>query len=317
MRNMRTPLKRTIVGILVVIFSLAAVDFCVGILGDQLMKMVPDYSIQNVVKDNYCLNRVDADIVIIGSSRGQNAYVPAMLRDSINQYVGRNYSLYNGAIEGKTVYASACTIESILARYSPKLIVFDITQRECSGARKKEMDYSIVNYHNNEYVKQYVDRLGVRERLLAQSNLYRYNRKLVGILASFSQPGTKDGYKPKFNRMKEVSNEEAAIEKSAIPMDAYCAKSVAHVMKLAKDKGILLVMAFSPMFSPNDRNDDMLELCSQYYTPCVDCYDSETFNMHPEYFNDPIHLNDDGAHLYTKMFFETIKPFLDEYFICL
>ena len=65
------------------------------------------------------------------------------------------------------------------------------------------------------------------------------------------------------------------------------------------------------MFSPNDRNDDLLELCRQYDTPCVDYYDSETFNMHPEYFNDPIHLNDDGAHLYSKMFFEDIKPYLD------
>ena len=308
---MTTTLKRTIVGILVVILSLAIVDFCVGLVGNQLMKMVPDYSIQNVVKDNFCLNRVDADIVIIGSSRGQNAYVPAMLRDSINQYVGRNYSLYNGAIEGKTVYASSCTIESILARYSPKLIVFDITQRECSGARKKEMDYSIVNYHNNEYVKQYVDRLGVRERLLAQSNLYRYNRKLIGILASFSQSGSKDGYRPKYNKMTEDSTADMTIIKTAKPMDDYCVKSIERVMMSAKDKGVLLIMAFSPMLLPDDRNDDLLELCSRYDTPCVDYYDFETFNLHPEYFNDPIHLNDDGAHLYSKMFFEEIKPYLD------
>ena len=308
---MRMTGKRTLFGIIVVIFSLAIVDFCVGLLGDQLMKMVSDYSIQNVVKDNFCLNRVDADIVIIGSSRGQNAYVPAMLRDSINQYIGKNYSLYNGAIEEKTVYASACTIESILARYSPKLIVFDITQWECSGAREKEMDYSIVNYHNNEYVKQYVDRLGVRERLLAQSNMYRFNRKFIGILASFSQPGNEDGYKPKFNKMKEVSIADTAIIKTAKPMDDYCAESVARVMKLAKDKGVLLVMAFSPMFTPDDSNDDLLELCRLYDTPCVDYYDLENFNRHPEYFNDPIHLNDDGAHLYTKMFFEAIKPYLD------
>lgn len=308
---MRTTSKWTIVGIFVVIFSLAIVDSVIGFVGDELMKRVPDYSIQNVVKENFCLNRVQTDIVIIGSSRGQNAYVPAMLRDSINQYVGKNYSLYNGAIEGKSVYSSACTIESILSRYSPKLIVFDITQRECSGVREKEMDYSIVNYHNNEYVKQYVDALGERERLLAQSNLYRYNRKLVGILASFSQTASKDGYKPKFNRMKEVSNEETAIEKSAIPMDAYCAKSVAHVMKLAKDKGVMLVMAFSPIFSPNDNNDDLLDICRLNDIPYVDYYDSAIFNMHPEYFNDYLHLNDDGAHCYTKMFFEAIKPYLD------
>ncbi len=308
---MRMTGKRTLFGIIVVIFSLAIVDFCVGLSGDQLMKMVPDYSIQNVVKDNFCLNRVNADIVIIGSSRGQNAYVPAMLRDSINQYIGKNYSLYNGAIEGKTVYASACTIESILARYSPKLIIFDITQRECSGAREKEMDYSIVNYHNNEYVKQYVDALGERERLLAQSNLYRYNRKLVGILASFSQTAGKDGYKPKYNKMTEDSTADTSIVKTAKPMDDYCAESVARVMKLAKDKGVMLVMAISPMFSPNDKNDDLLELCRQYDTPCVDYYDLENFNRHPEYFNDPIHLNDDGAHCYTKLFFEAIKSYLD------
>ena len=94
-------------------------------------------------------------------------------------------------------------------------------------------------------------------------------------------------------------------------MDDYCVKSIERVMMSAKDKGVLLIMAFSPMLLPDDRNDDLLELCSRYDTPCVDYYDFETFNLHPEYFNDPIHLNDDGAHLYSKMFFEEIKPYLD------
>ena len=31
---------------------------------------------------------------------------------------------------------------------------------------------------------------------------------------------------------------------------------------------------------------------------------------HPEFFKDASHLNDDGAHVYTAMFFEELKPYL-------
>lgn len=39
-------------------------------------------------------------------------------------------------------------------------------------------------------------------------------------------------------------------------------------------------------------------------------YDINTFNDHPEFFKDVSHLNDDGAHIYTALFFEKLKPYL-------
>ena len=33
-------------------------------------------------------------------------------------------------------------------------------------------------------------------------------------------------------------------------------------------------------------------------------------NTRPEYFQDAAHLNDDGAHIYTGLFFDQLKPYL-------
>ena len=61
-----------------------------------------------------------------------------------------------------------------------------------------------------------------------------------------------------------------------------------------------------------DKNEILIDVCSQYDVPYIDLYDLELFNRHPEYFRDPGHLNDKGAHIYTELFFKHLKPYLEE-----
>lgn len=89
------------------------VDIVVGKAGDYVMTILPADSGPSgqISKDNYRLNHVMTDVVIIGSSRGSHHYVSEMLRDSINQYTGVEYSIYNCAIDGKFINSNSCAAE--------------------------------------------------------------------------------------------------------------------------------------------------------------------------------------------------------------
>ena len=83
-----------------------------------------------------------------------------------------------------------------------------------------------------------------------------------------------------------------------------------NVLKKYAASNVPLVMACSPRFRPNDNNQQMAELCQKYGIPFIDIYDTPYYNAHPELFKDGGHMNDDGAHIYTAIFFEQLKQYL-------
>jgi len=92
--------------------------------------------------------------------------------------------------------------------------------------------------------------------------------------------------------------------------DDYTLNHFLNVLQIAKEKGVRMIVVSSPFYKPNDSNRQLKELCDKYETPYIELYDLEYYNEHPELFKDMDHLNDKGAHEYTALFFERIKPYL-------
>lgn len=304
--------RHFIFSLVIVILSLVSVDILIGKIGDFLMDRIPNFSGQ-LAKDNYRLNRVTDDIIILGSSRGSHHYVTTMLKDSINNYTGRNYSLYNAAIDGKFINSNLCAAESIMSRYSPKLLIFEVSESELSGSEAvQDIMFSAVHYHKNPFVKQYIQDLGRKEQIKVASNMFRYNQKFLRIFSSFIQKGEKTGYEPLYKVMTIIPKQGKENLKNVKPIkvDEYSLTNFTRVMRTARDKGVQLVVVSSPTFSPIVNNDYLASLCKDYKIPYLDLYNLELFNNHPEYFQDIGHLNDTGAHIYTDLFFKELKPYL-------
>ena len=94
-------------------------------------------------------------------------------------------------------------------------------------------------------------------------------------------------------------------------VDAYSENNLRRVLHLCKDKGVNLVLASSPRFRPENDNELIHSLSQEYGVPYIDIYNSVFFNNHPELFKDTSHLNNDGATIYTQLFFEELKPYLE------
>jgi len=302
------------ISIIITAILLMAVDFVVGSVADKMVDKMPNYSGQ-IAKDNYRLHRLETDIVILGSSRGSHHYVTALLGDSIDNYMGKQYSIYNAAIDGKFANSNLCAAEMIISRYRPKLVIIDLSESQLASADVADIKFSSPFYRKDSIVCKYIDNISFEEKMLTKSSLYRYNRKLVRIASSFlRQTDVDDGYLPlygttidttKYNKSAKEENAETQT------LNSYSETNFRNVLRKYTAENIPLIIACSPIFRPNKNNNQLRKLCNEYNVPFIELYDLPYFNEHPGLFKDAKHLNNDGAHIYTKIFFEELKPYLD------
>lgn len=295
---------------IIFIVALVIIDFMVGKVGDYAITKLPDYA-GNLAKDNFRLNRVKTDIVILGSSRACHHYVTTMLKDSIDNYTGNDYSMYNGGIRWRFVNANSCAAESIMDRYSPKMIIFEIRDGELSGENAyHDIRVTSALYTTNRFVKQYMDALGWEQRVKCISNLFRYSKVFPGIVASFiQQESDSTGYEPLFQEMHIIPAPEKETETI---VDGYSLENFTRIIQIAKTNGVQLIVTTSPFFRSENKNPIVSDICLKYDVPYIDLQNLELFNLQPTYFKDEGHLNDKGARIFTAIFFDQLKPYLSE-----
>lgn len=313
---MKNDLQKFALCAISIIVLFVVMDLFVGIVLDWAMTKLPDYSGQ-LAKDNYRINRVDKDIVIIGSSRGSHHYVTTILDDSIADYLGYRVPIYNGAIDGKFANSNCCAVESILNRYCPKLIILEMSEGElANGGGVSDLEFSAPYYWHNSVVRDYLDRCGWKERIKMKSSFYRYNDRALRIAKSFMTTGNDStGYEPIFGTLKDtlvIDNEKK--ERSYADINQFTLENFIRVLKKCKEKNVAIIVTTSPRYRPNDNNDILDSICRCYGVPHIERYNNELFNTNLRYFKDRGHLNDIGAHVYTSLFFGDLKSYLDIYF---
>ena len=297
---------------LIAIAMLVAVDITVGVVADRLMDKLPDFS-GDFAKDNYRLHRLETDVVILGSSRGCYHYVSQQLNDSIDAYLGKHLSLYNAAISAKKANSNSCAAEVLIARYRPQLVIYDIYEELLCDAEVDDIEFSAPFYWKDTIVRRYLDDIGLKERILMKSSLYRYNGKLFRMVSSiFAPEAPNDGYESKRGTKIDLAKyeKEAEISMPTLELDGYALNNFENVLKKYSSAGVPLVVVSSPKFRPTDNNKRLAAICEKHGIPFIDFYDMPYFNNHPELFYDGNHLNDHGAHVFTALFFEQLKPFL-------
>lgn len=311
---MKTNIKNFIISFCIICSLLVTTDFLVGFIGDKMILALPDLSCQATI-DNYKLNKVTSDIIIIGSSRARHHYVSSMLLDSICNFTHFDYSIYNAGYDGKFVNYNSCIAESLLNRYTPKIIIFEVSHFELTLEHEKTVSYmkSLAPYYfSNIIVKNYIDRLGWKEKIKVQSNMYRYNGRILNILKSLlltTSDDTNLGYDPLFKKMTIIppESENKDIESN---LNQYSVTNFLRVLDYCQNNRINLVVVTSPSFRPNNNNVFIKQECISRGIPYINLEDIDYFNDNPMLFQDSRHLNDEGAHVFTNLFFEHLKPYL-------
>ena len=132
-----------------------------------------------------------------------------------------------------------------------------------------------------------------------------YNSKFIRVLTRYLQnnnaPDEYSGYEP--YAPKTLKEPLSLVEKNSSSISTIDSSKLyrfKETFENAKTKGVKIVLVNSPKYAIDTNvymTDTVTNICQELGTSFIDC--SRLYINHPEYFNDPVHLNSIGANLYT------------------
>jgi hypothetical protein len=300
---MKIFIKKILLFILLLIF----LDFALGaILHHLYFSKKSQLSGDN--KLYYSLNKTREDILIFGASTAIHGYIPKIIEDSLG------ISCYNTGWNGTNIYFSATILNSVLLRYSPKVIIFDMTAWELV---KEESDFDKISelfpyYYSNKSAKEIIDFSGKYEKYKMLLKTYQYNSKLLFILTQNISSGIigDKGYIPIYGSWENNLQTDTL---SVAPSDSIKFSYFDKFVSQALNKGCKVVVVSPPVFRQYSKNQySEIEQYSRMKDIGFWNFRNDTsFINHREYFYDYVHLNNSGAEHFTRQIADSLRKMLD------
>lgn len=262
----------------------------------------------------YSLDSTTHEVLIFGSSRAIRHYSPAILSEKLNK------SVYNVGMDGQMIPYYAALQEVILNRYTPEMIILDVTPWELNAGEAKYHKLSALLPYVDEHPElvKYISYTSDLELVKLYSHIYPFNSSLFIGLYNFilknKLPDYANGYLPLkrvmgekgFKSQKAKSVYEAAAEEKR--KDIYDEKAIAllhQFLKKADEKNIKTRVVISPVIFSNSFNRTKLQklkdIVSAYPKVTLYDYSQDTgYTDNFELYADIFHLNETGAEIFTS-----------------
>ena len=178
-------------------------------------------------RNEYIANKLNDDIIIFGSSRAIHHYDPRIIEDSLDM------TCYNCGNDGMGIILFYARYKQITERYIPKLILYDVTSGFDiqPGDNSKFLSWSRP-YYDQPGVDSIFWKIDHLERIKMISNMYRYNSKILQMVADNLTPLRIDfkGYRPHTGIMKHEPRIEPTVS-SKVTYDKIKINNVAESKK--------------------------------------------------------------------------------------
>lgn len=245
---------------------------------------------------------IEADIVILGSSRARHHYIPAILKDSLNM------SCYNCGLDGNGIISMYGIYEIVSQRHKPKVVIYDVHE-----------SFDIEQNDNTKYLpalRMAYDYSGIdsiffeispNEKIKMISNLYRYNSKLLGFLADMKTPfdSVQCGFSPLVGEMTNTKGREY----KELLFDKTKKLYINKLIKKCKSDGTILIFFFSPRYKGNVMSFiPFVNYVQQFDVVLFDCFN--LYDDCPYLFYDAGHLNEKGAMKYSSIVASRIRQIM-------
>lgn len=289
-----------------VVVLLVLMDLCIGGASAWLYHR-SKYGIFH--RQQYVLNESKDDIIILGSSRASHHYVPSILSDSLGM------TCYNAGSEGMCIYYHYTMLAAMIERgHCPRLVIYDVMDLDLmeypgpTFTLEAALDRLAPHYGEFACIYSLFELKGWKEQLKLQSKAYRYNSKLVQSIKCNFMPQPEDhGYEKVVGALPENVTFESKPYNDCT-LDSLKLGYMKQMVNLAKQNDINMIFVFSPYYmdNPSKALDTAKDIASHYQLDIVDCYNDSNL-MKRELFRDVMHLNDDGAHVWSAYLAHILK----------
>lgn len=292
-------MKQFLRNFIIVVVGLLAVDYIAGLVFSRLVINQPDKG--GSVKQS--LFEKTADIIILGSSGAKFQYVSPMIEDSLG------YSTWNSGVSQSNIFLSKCLLENFYKKCNPKLVILDIRHLQVTSFEER---YILQRrfYHLNQSVKDYIDEnKNIYEAIKLRSNMYCYNHTAIDILTFYwGKRPTQDmgGYSalPECDLPLVHQTYEGP---DCIIQDKYY-QCLLDINAMCEQHHSIFIISYSPsiIFNNGGVVRPLSEFCQAHGIRFYNFDNIDTFaNYH--LFKDDVHLDDEGAHLFTNLLIERLK----------
>lgn len=293
-------MKKYLIKILLFFAAIAVLDVIFG-MACQYMN---DHSKGGGIKSRYYVcKESNEDVLVFGSSRAKHHYVPDIIEDSLGM------TCYNTGEDGNGIILCYGFLKMITDRYSPKLIIYDVTAFDIyEDDNMKYLDLMKPYYHEHG-IDSIFWSVSPKTRFMMMSNLYRYNTTCLRVLGNYIHP--MNSYPKGYSALHKVMGYEPVV-KNPEPgtVDTLKIDYFEKFMQLSKTSGIQLVCMVSPFYkAPADAAyyEPVQELCEKNDVPFLYYGADSDITEEKSYFEDRIHMNDAGARFYTSKIMKELK----------
>lgn len=258
--------------------------------------------------------RVNAEILVAGSSRAAFHYDPRVLRE----ITGR--SAYNIGMVGARIDIQFGLLKAYLKHNAPpKRVILNLetsTFTMTEQGRINDPGLFGPYLHEEDIYRPLVDAHRVVWKwkhlplytYVVEDLRFAWTRGLLGLVGINGPEDLQDGYYPNFERWGADFFSFRAYGPGGViyPVDPRAVETLSQLMQLCRDRGIPLVLVLSPEYHEAQatvRNRPAIlaefsRLCTQFDVPFWD-YSASPLSRDRENFYSSQHLNADGATLFS------------------
>lgn len=295
-------MKRYIFGIVFFFVAMAAIDRGVGAVCDYLNAHVRggarlcQYTVYN---------KVEADVLVLGSSRANHHYDSQMIEDSLG------LSTFNCGYDGLGTLNSYARYMMCFRRHKPHIVILDIFPGpDLFDHGLPRFTTEMKPYADEPVIRELFDDVSPGEHWKLYSKLYRYNTTIFQILHDDLIPSSNinKGFDP-LNKTLDYEPEPYKDLALTDSVDAVKIRYVEKIIRHAHDNGVRLYVVASPFYKcvQTREFDAVIALCKRYGATWLNYYTDPALGHDRSLYADATHMNARGAHVFTQRLLRDMK----------
>ena len=245
-------------------------------------------------------------MVIIGASTASRHYIPQQISDTLSM------SVYNCGLDGCYLLSQCCLINTILDRYTPKVVLWEIGGQSLSP-RNDEYDHVdyFYPYYSNKHCKLYINSVDKYQKYCMLSKMYQNNSDVDKYLQAFLDKETFDnGYWPLPNDGKHPTK----IGKDVICniVDENKEEILDRTLMRLQESDVKVLFVQSPQYHDGVAKEsasykELLSIADKHNIPFMNFSNAID---DPMLFSDAEHMNEKGAQAFMELLIPQMISYL-------